>query len=122
MPLLYIIQRGGAVLSDLLNYSTEEKVVGVFTNGNKIYQKTFSGTYTNNDVLLSDVEFLISLQGMISISGIWRAVPYFELYHDMKYIGNVNLNSSNQIVLCAVASDEFVTTSICITVQYTKRQ
>lgn len=103
----------------LHHYSTTEKVVGVYTDGKPVYEKTFTGGYANGATLVSNVDKMISVDGQALISDIYRLIPYFELYGGKSYAGTVR-NYQNKITTEFKIADTNTSAYIDITIRYTK--
>ena len=100
-------------------YSTEEKVVGTYIDGKPVYQKTFTGTYSNGATLLSNVDKMVDVAGQVLISDMRRLIPYFELYNSKNYIGTVQ-NYQNKITTRFEEASAGKSASIDVTIRYTK--
>lgn len=102
-------------------YSTEERVIGTWIDGKPIYRIVFSGLFSNNDILLENVDNLIELKGNVTISSVKRALPYFEFHDNQKYCGRVDLNSSNQVTVTLLQGGQSVSDNPCVfIIEYTK--
>ena len=104
---------------DDIEYSIEEKVVGTYVDGKPIYQKTFTGTYSNGATLLSNVDKMIRVEGQVFIGDMYRLVPYYEVYNGQNYIGVVRVYKNNVTTDFKVAGSG-VSALIDITIRYTK--
>jgi len=108
-------------INGLTTYSTSEKRIGTWTDGKPIYRKTFVGSYNNNATLVSNVKVLTNAYGMVRISSVERAFPYFEYYNDSDvYQGTVQLNDSHQVKTVFTSGNDSVSANINLTLEYTK--
>ena len=102
-------------------YSTSEvKTNEVWIDGKPIYRKTFSGSYSDNATLINNVSNIVNVYGTASVSGLKRAVPYYEIYQNQSFLATVNLNNSSQVKLSLSESGSGITSTINITIEYTK--
>ena len=111
----------GRILNDKFTYSTEEKIIGKWIDGKPVYQKTIAGTFTDGDTILSNVDTMVNVYGTMLTSGVWRAIPYYEIYNNKNFISTVrrNNNSSNLTVSIEVEGNK-VSATCRITILYTK--
>lgn len=73
----YIIQRGGAVLTNLFDFSTTEKKVGTWINGKPVYRKVVQGTTPNSDDAtnfswVDNLDTVIGIEGWIMYGGAYQ--------------------------------------------------
>ena len=109
-----------AVKEALLDvYSTQEKVVGTYQDGKPVYEKTFTGTYSNGATLLSNVDKMLRVEGQVRISDMLRLIPYFELYNGQNYIGTVQ-NYQNKITTRFEEASVGKSAYMDVTLRYTK--
>lgn len=99
-------------------YTEEEQVVGTYL-GKPLYRKSFSGNYNDNDVLLTNVSKIVNFTGMALISGIYRTVPYYEVYNGNNFIATTNLLNGN-VKITLETSGSATSTHVEITLEYTK--
>lgn len=68
-------------------YSTEEQVVGTWTNGKPLYQRTWTGytaasenTWTETGIVIDDLDEMVDFQaaGKTNVSHVLIKLPYFE--------------------------------------------
>ena len=128
---LYVIASKDIYVESKDNYSTEEQVVGTWTDGKPIYQKTINvadiGTGNQGTVAtgINDAETVIATQGHLKIIEPTRTffIP----------IGWINLNNSTKSLYFSgfldivsgnfnwrKTNDSYNNTSMSITLQYTK--
>lgn len=102
-------------------YDDQERVIGTWIDGKPIYRIVFSGLFSNDDILLENVDNLIDLKGNVIISNVKRALPYFEFHNNQKYCGRVDLNSSNQVTATLFQGGQSVSNNPCMfIIEYTK--
>ena len=101
-------------------YSTEEKQIGIWCDGKPVYQKTFIGNIESGTVILSNINALLDARGSGLISGVYRVIPYFEIYNSKNYGLTVSKNGS-EVVLSAIHGSTSSTAYDCnIILEYTK--
>lgn len=106
-------------LNTLKEYSTTEKIVGIWADKKPIYEKSFVGGYNNGVTLLSNVDTMVDVRGQVQISDMNRLMPYFELYAGKNYIGTLQ-NYQNKITTRFEAGSVATSAYIDITIWYTK--
>lgn len=111
----------GKILNDKFIYSTDEKIIGKWVDGKPVYQKTIIGFFADGDTLLTNVDTMVNVYGTMLTSGVWRAIPYYEIYNNKNFISTVrrNNNSSNVTVSIEVEGNK-VSADCRITILYTK--
>ena len=117
-----IIYGGGDALIQPVIYSTEERCIGVWTDGKPLYEKTF--IYPNIASLTTSMTFQTDLSNVdySQISG--GAIVEGAVTYKLPYVGNnkgmgfVFNNSSNNFL--SNGNDSFTNADLYITLQYTK--
>ena len=108
-------------VEDKLSYSTEEKVVGEWVDGKPIYKKTIVGAFNNGDVIMSNVDTIVNAYGTMSAGGVWRVIPYYEIYENKSNICTLRKDSDATDVITSIISSGNATSATCkITMLYTK--
>lgn len=108
-------------------YSTTEKVVGKWTDGRPLYQKTFSGTlptFTNGTATTVDITTLATSIKVVNMFGFAYKDSYqkrslIDFDPDTKYGSSLFINSS-QAVKLKCNWDAFSGHTYYVTIQYTK--
>lgn len=106
-------------INKLNTYSTEEVRIGTWADGKPLYRKSFIGSYTNDDVLIENIDTLVNAYGTMLIQGIDRLIPYYEYYNSKHYTARLQL-LNNKISILALSASTGVTTSGKFTIEYTK--
>lgn len=104
-------------------YSTTERVIGTYSDGKPLYQKTINGTVSDGGELASNVDTLVNIYGQGSHTGssIWRVVPYYEYWNGYNFILTANkLRNSSSVVLSSRLQDNNVSAELDVTLEYTK--
>lgn len=107
-------------INKLNTYSTTEQIVGYWIDGKPIYRRTFKGSYSNQATLMSNVGIIVKAYGQAIISGLYRTIPYMELYDNQRFMATINKNANNELKTVFMQADVSVSSSINITVEYTK--
>ena len=111
----------GKILNDKFIYSTQEKIIGKWVDGKPIYQKTIIGFFTDGDVIVSNVDMIVNVYGTMLTSGVWRAIPYYEIYNNKNFIATARKNNNSSNVTVSIEIEGNKTSADCrITILYTK--
>ena len=105
-------------------YSTEEREIGVWTDGKPLYEETIeittfsSGTFTK---YLDDLncDFVHITDGFWSLSG-GATIRYLSFYLSSAYYGYVNLDYSNSQWKLGGGIIGYTPVKLCVTIRYTK--
>ena len=107
--------------SDL--YSTDEKMIGQWTDGKPLYSKTFNSTTgnTTSQTLISNlgslnIDTMVSMTGKLVNSGLTVSIPAY--LTATGYVGMYHNPSANSIV--AFVGSDWYNQPVTITLQYTK--
>lgn len=117
-----VVNNNGTEVSNLQNYSTNEVVIGKWTNDKPIYRKVLSGTLPtgsgDNTFTISDSE-VISVNGFVkSQYGIWfNTNGYFT---EAGYIISCYLNSARNTITLKCGSFYNTSSQYFMVVEYTK--
>lgn len=101
-------------------YSTEEQVIGTWTDGKPVYRQTILGNVNNGQVLKENVDTLVDAYGTVYMNANTRPINYFEYYNNHQYFWNVKLNANKLYMACVVAEEPYNPTDAKITLEYTK--
>lgn len=103
-------------------YSTSEvKTNEVWIDNRPIYKKTFSGTFTHSQTLISQVGDLVDFKGWLDPgTGIGRSVPYYEIYQGNSFCARLNFQN-NQIKIDSYLNGSEHNCNGKITIYYTKK-
>lgn len=101
-------------------FSTEEKIIGTFTDGKPIYRQTILGAINDASIIKSGVDTLVNAYGTIFMNGNTRPINYYELYNNYQYFWNLRVASNNIYMACIVAGKSYNTNDARITIEYTK--
>ncbi len=111
-------------ISNLENYqkeysTSEQKTNKIDVDGRPIYEMTFDGNCNDDAVLLTGVCNLIDYHGTASMSGLKRAIPYFEIWQNKRFGATINQNG-DKIKTAFLLEDVSANSKIHITIAYTK--
>lgn len=108
-------------------YSTDEKIVGVWTDGRPLYQKTIDcgeiPTATTKNVAhgVSSLNNVIDIRGVIYSSTSWLPLPYAHVGHHETATANWNVELSVDITNIIIKTTaNWSNMSVRVTLQYTK--
>lgn len=116
-------------------YSTEEKEIGTWTDGSKIYEKTIvynealpnadidSPQYLDFDFDMTDIDLIIRQEGIIRSNLGVNTLPYvsFASSQGKTYVANLTISGSNNKIRLYTTMNLSTYTSLFITVRYTKK-
>lgn len=97
-PLDTILTDVSNSITSLKTYSTNEVAIGTWIDGRTIYKRTFSGTYNNEYVLISNAELINAYGSVDSGTGIQRQMPYYEIWNNMSFYARVNIRNNNIVI------------------------
>lgn len=102
-------------------YSTSEvKTNEVWIDNKPIYRRTFSGTFTHGQVLISQASDLVDCKGWLDPgTGMGRQVPYYEIYQGNSFCARLNF-TNNQIKIDSYLNGNVNNCNGKITIYYTK--
>lgn len=107
-------------VNDPMIFSTTEKVVGKWIDNKPIYQKTISADVSNNEVVLTGVDTLISVNGSGNMPGtVTRVLPFIEMDGAYPYILTFRLTSNN-VSANVINHGDAATSRVNVTFLYTK--
>ena len=102
-------------------FTGEERRIGTWIDGKPLYRKVITGNIAHDTVLQSDVELLLDCKGMGLISGVYRSIPFYEIYGGEVYQLKPIKNMSNQVLLMVFSEGKGTTALGCsIIIEYTK--
>ena len=118
-----------------VSYSTEEKEIGTWVDGNKLYEKTivYNEALPNADVDnpqfldfdfdMTDVNLIIRQEGIIRSNSGVNTLPYvsFASSQGKTYVANLTISGSNNKIRLYTTMNLSTYTSLFITVRYTKK-
>lgn len=112
--LVIITDEPSSGCTESVDYSTDEKAIGTWVDGKTLYQKTFIGNFVNGTTLLSGIETMASIQGILyNDEGDNYSFPY-------KYSSSTaQLKRSGNSFVMTISSN-LAGWPYIITVQYTK--
>lgn len=121
----YDEEEGGSCQVDGISishkFSTNEKKVGFWTDGKPVYQKTIIGIFADGDVIASNVDTLVNVYGTMLTSGVWRTIPYYEVWNNKNFISTARKNYNSSDVTISIEVEGNKTSADCrITMLYTK--
>lgn len=116
-------------------YSTEEKEIGIWTDGSKLFEKTivYNEALPNGDIdnpMFLDFDFdmttvknVIKLEGIISSNISVNVLPYssFASSQGKTYVANLNISKVSNKIRLYTTMNLSTYTSLFITVRYTKK-
>lgn len=118
--------RGGAVLSNLFNYSTNETVIGTF-NGKPLYRKVTISTNTNSlNTGVKNVDALLRMEMTVrqNNSSSWRNIPWLFTHNDTlgtaAWGGGFYLNGTTGDVYFQVGTNLGDVNKVVLVMEYTK--
>lgn len=121
-----IINEGGAVLSNLFNYSTNETVIGTF-NGKPLYRKVTISTNTNSlNTGVKNIDTLLRMDMIVRQSNYtsWRNVPWLftsnDNYGNASWAGGFFLNGNTGEIAFQVGTDLGNINKLILVMEYTK--
>lgn len=120
---------GGSSSGSSVEYSTEEKEVGTWIDGSKLYQRTFN----KSDVVIQDTNWtnnilgtngtninIVSYEGYFSLSGTNGKIPYTYYRSSSEYFTSIVNNDGDDINVRPNMNAGLTIYAGIITVQYTK--
>lgn len=126
---LFCIATKNIYLNPSLDYSTDEKVVGIWIDGKTIYQKTFAGTvdaYSSitNKAIGASVDKVVDVRGIVGNSVSLMGMTNDAMNTGISFVVLDNSDASNPntfICYCKPSGQSaFVGRSYYVTIQYTK--
>lgn len=104
------------------NYSSTEQAIGTYSNGKPVYEKTFIGTYGDQNALLNNVDMIVEVNGMGDPqTGLKRLIPYVEVYNGNLFCYTVVKDATNNQLKVYIKNDGQPSQGpVNLTVRYTK--
>lgn len=101
-------------------YSTEEQVVGKWIDGKPLYRKGFSGSFSDNQIIASNIENIINCSGIVHLAGLRRLIPYYEIYENSTYCFVINVHNDNNVYLNLFSEGNATSAYAYFYIEYTK--
>lgn len=102
-----------------LSYSSNEIVIGTWIDDKTIYRKCFTGTFSNDEIVLTGVDTLINLHGSALLATKIRAIPFYQYYGGNEFCVTFQTESNN-VKMVACDSGTGVSVYADFVLEYTK--
>lgn len=102
-------------VNNKFDYSTEEQVIGKWTNGKPIYRKIASGTVPKSDYYPTVATGITDLDKIVSISLVLAYGDNRQYFSSVRYTYYLSKENENQITIVAPDVEGDATFTICYT-------
>lgn len=83
-------------LNKILDYSIEEQIIGRWIDGSTIYRRIFTGTFTNEQILMNNILAIIDIHGYGDVgTNTTRTIPFVDVYEGKLYRFTVDVYQNN---------------------------
>lgn len=107
-------------LNKKLLYSLDEIAVSTWIDGKTVYRKCFSGTFSNDGIILTGVDTLIKVYGSALLASKIRMLPFYQIYGGHEFYVTFQ-QEDNNVKILALDTGAGANVNADFVLEYTKK-